>query len=200
VGHRCSIELPDGGSCTVDLDRDVALALAEATGRAPEDAWIVAVGEALAREPGWLPGYGRDERRPALAVRPGEAAMYHASSSANRASIGTHGLDWTRMGAAPGIAGSRRPEVPAVFLCDDRESAEWFIRMATDTTYQPIVEAADIWRVDARGVWIESGPDGWWMAFQAFAADRVRLATEARASAVGTSQAAITSDADGRHR
>jgi hypothetical protein len=47
--------------------------------------------------------------------------LYHVSSTANRASIGAHGLDWTRMAAAPGIAGSAEPEVAGVFLCDEDE-------------------------------------------------------------------------------
>jgi hypothetical protein len=38
------------------------------------------------------------------------------SSVLNRHSIAQYGLDWARMGAAPGIAGSRRPEVEGVFL------------------------------------------------------------------------------------
>ena len=32
--------------------------------------------------------------------------LFHVSSALNRESILAHGLDWTRMGAAPGIAGS----------------------------------------------------------------------------------------------
>jgi hypothetical protein len=52
---------------------------------------------------------------------PGMQPLYHVSSTANRESIAANGLDWTRMGAAPGIAGSAEPEVAGVFLCDEDE-------------------------------------------------------------------------------
>jgi hypothetical protein len=42
-------------------------------------------------------------------------SMFHVSSALNRASTMAHGLDWNRMGAAPGIAGSQSPEVEGVF-------------------------------------------------------------------------------------
>jgi len=45
--------------------------------------------------------------------------LFHVSSAANRKSILAHGLDWTRMGAARGIAGSTTPEQEGVFLCRD---------------------------------------------------------------------------------
>ena len=35
--------------------------------------------------------------------------LYHVTSVLNRESIAQHGLDWRRMGAARGIAGSRAP-------------------------------------------------------------------------------------------
>ena len=35
--------------------------------------------------------------------------LFHVTSAANRESIRSHGLDWTRMGAARGIAGSMTP-------------------------------------------------------------------------------------------
>jgi hypothetical protein len=47
----------------------------------------------------------------------------------NRASIERHGLDWRRMGASSGIAGSRRPELPGVFLCRDELEVDFFCRM-----------------------------------------------------------------------
>lgn len=47
----------------------------------------------------------------------------------NRQSIAQHGLDWTRMSAAPGIAGSRRPEVEGIFVCRDEEEAEFFLQI-----------------------------------------------------------------------
>jgi hypothetical protein len=46
-------------------------------------------------------------------------AVFHGSSVANRESIAKHGLDWTRMGVAPGMAGSQKPEVEGCFVCID---------------------------------------------------------------------------------
>ena len=43
--------------------------------------------------------------------------LFHVTSALNRDSILAHGLDWTRMGAAPGIAGSLTPEEEGMFLC-----------------------------------------------------------------------------------
>lgn len=54
---------------------------------------------------------------------------FHVTSSLNRASIAQHGLDWTRMAAAPGIAGSRQPEVEGCFLCVEPYEQEWFVDM-----------------------------------------------------------------------
>ncbi|MGW5655143.1 hypothetical protein [Streptomyces humi] len=54
------------------------------------------------------------------------STLFHVSSVLNRQSIAQHGLDWTRMGAARGIAGSRRPEVEGTFVCRDEEEAKFF--------------------------------------------------------------------------
>ena len=70
--------------------------------------------------------------------------MWHVSSSRNRASIEQFGLDWTRMGAARGIAGSTRPENDGIFLGVDRHEADYFVRM--NNTGGPV----DVWEV--RGV------------------------------------------------
>jgi hypothetical protein len=43
-------------------------------------------------------------------------------------SITRVGLDSSRM-AVRGIAGSNRPEVDGIFLCRDREGADWFVNM-----------------------------------------------------------------------
>jgi hypothetical protein len=67
--------------------------------------------------------------------------MFHVTSTRNRASIEAHGLDWSRMGAAPGIAGGRAPEVEGVFLCPDRDTVEWFLRL--NNTGGPV----DIWEI-----------------------------------------------------
>ena len=51
------------------------------------------------------------------------ARLFLLTSAMNRESILAHGLDWTRMGAAPGIAGSPVPEKEGVFLCCLRRAA-----------------------------------------------------------------------------
>lgn len=66
---------------------------------------------------------------------------FHVSSSRNRESILEHGLDWERMGAARGIAGSRSPEVSGVFVCRDADEADYFVRM--NNTGGPV----DLWGV-----------------------------------------------------
>ncbi|MFE0521436.1 hypothetical protein [Streptomyces sp. NPDC058954] len=68
--------------------------------------------------------------------------LLHVSSVLNRRSIAQHGLDWTRMGAAPGIAGSSRPEVEGIFVCRDEEEAEFLMQI--NNTGGPI----DVWSVD----------------------------------------------------
>jgi hypothetical protein len=79
--------------------------------------------------------------------------LFHVSSAANRDSILAHGLDWTRMGAARGIAGSTAPEADGVFLCADEFEADLFVQM--NNTGDPV----DVWAVtgiDERQL-IESG-------------------------------------------
>ncbi|MBM9465855.1 hypothetical protein [Nakamurella leprariae] len=68
--------------------------------------------------------------------------MFHVSSVRNRASIQRHGLDWTRMLDAPGIAGSREPEATGVYLVPDRFTAQFFVRL--NNTGGPV----DVWTVD----------------------------------------------------
>jgi hypothetical protein len=70
--------------------------------------------------------------------------LFHVTSAANRDSIRVHGLDWTRMGAARGIAGSTRPEADGVFLCDEFEVG-FFTRM--NNTGGPV----DVWSVAGVG-------------------------------------------------
>ncbi|WP_189262041.1 hypothetical protein [Streptomyces fuscichromogenes] len=66
----------------------------------------------------------------------------HVSSVLNRRSISRHGLDWTRMGAAPGIAGSGRPEVEGIFVCRGEEEADFLLQI--NNTGGPV----DLWSVD----------------------------------------------------
>ncbi len=53
-----------------------------------------------------------------------------------------HGLDWTRMAAAPGIAGSREAEEEGVFLCRDESEVSFFARI--NNTGGPV----HVWAVD----------------------------------------------------
>lgn len=66
---------------------------------------------------------------------------FHVTSSSNRESIRLNGLDWTRMGAAAGIAGSRVPEVEGCFLCSEHD-IHFFVTM--NRTVVPV----DVWAVD----------------------------------------------------
>lgn len=68
--------------------------------------------------------------------------MFHVSSALNRESILAHGLDWSRMSATRGIAGSLAPEVEGVYLCRDEYEAANFAQM--NNTGGPV----DIWTVD----------------------------------------------------
>ena len=67
---------------------------------------------------------------------------FHVTSVLNRESIRAHGLDWSRMGAARGIAGSTRPEADGIFLCGEEFTVEFFLRMNNTDS------AADVWQVD----------------------------------------------------
>ncbi|MGW3137169.1 hypothetical protein [Streptomyces sp. NPDC001139] len=80
--------------------------------------------------------------------------LFHVSSVLNRQSIAQHGLDWTRMGAARGIAGSRRPEVEGIFICRGEEEAEFFLGIINNTG-----GPADLWSVDGidEGLLLDNG-------------------------------------------
>ncbi len=84
----------------------------------------------------YLPiGTGRIRQTPVV------TRYFHVTSTLNRASIYAHGLDWTRMGAACGIAGSRSPEQAGCFLCLDDFEIEIFIRI--NNTGGPV----DVWEI-----------------------------------------------------
>jgi hypothetical protein len=72
------------------------------------------------------------------------------------------------MGAAPGIAGSGVPERAAVFVCDSRDEAGFFLQMAGSLS--------DVWAVRADGLWVENGPQGWWIIAEQVEPGRLRLA------------------------
>ena len=58
--------------------------------------------------------------------------LFHVTSSSNRASIETYGLDWRLMNSAPGIAGSTRPEEDGIFVCTGEYDAEFFVQYLTN--------------------------------------------------------------------
>jgi hypothetical protein len=70
-----------------------------------------------------------------------EGVLFHVSSVANRASIRQHGLDWRRMGAAPGIAGSPVAEQEGCFLCPDAFTVDFILGL--NNTGGPV----DVWAV-----------------------------------------------------
>jgi hypothetical protein len=125
---------------------DPDVVLAEVAERTPDDPWVTAVCAALRREVAWA----HRGRRSALFVVQGTGEMFHVSPASNRESIRRYGLDWVRMGATPGIAGSRQPELEGIFLCANRQDADFFIEMGST--------ASDIWAVDVSGAWLEGDP------------------------------------------
>lgn len=68
--------------------------------------------------------------------------VFHVTSVLNRDSITAHGLDWTLMAAAPGIAGSLRPEEEGCFVCVDEFEVSFFLRI--NNTGGPV----DIWAIE----------------------------------------------------
>jgi hypothetical protein len=79
--------------------------------------------------------------------------LFHVSPAANRNSIREHGLDWTRMGAAPGLASGRHlPEEPLVYLDEERGFSLWFRNHG---------QLMDVWEVRADGLDLVRTGDGW---------------------------------------
>ena len=68
--------------------------------------------------------------------------MFHVTSVRNRESIELNGLGWRLMGAAPGIAGSPRPEQEGCFLAPDEWTADYFVEI--NNTGGPV----DVWAVE----------------------------------------------------
>lgn len=161
VEDQCSVEL-DGRMYRGQTAQVVSRALA----RHPDDPWVEAVVSALQRERGWRSWGSGWGRRHQLEIKRGEGFMYHVSPSVNRASILRYGLDWHRMGAAPNVAGSPRPELPGVFL-QEHEHDDFFVDMARTAT--------DMWRVRVDGFWLESGPSGWWVVPHPISRERLDL-------------------------
>lgn len=97
------------------------------------------------------------------------SVRYHVTSVLNRDSIRTHGLDWRRMGAAPGIAGSRRAEQEGCFL-GEAYDADYFVNMNNTGG------SVDVWGVV--GVDVDdlvTSPENYFYVATVIAPDRLRL-------------------------
>lgn len=121
-GRICAARSPDDGRVAFGTTEEV---IASVTGCPPDDPWLRAVCQALGRERIW-----DGSRRSTLDVNQGTGEMLHVTATSNRESIEQHGLDWRRMAASCGVAGSRVPELEAIFLCESREDVSFFTRMA----------------------------------------------------------------------
>lgn len=162
-GEMCLVHRGDGQYIAEGRTGDV---VAAATGLDRDDPWVCAVVQALERERGWKAAGSGWGRRNALELRLGRGCMYHVSASANRESIRRHGLDWRLMGDVPGVAGSKGPELPGIFLQEHAED-DFFVQMARFPT--------DIWEVNVKELWLESGPSGWWLVSSPIDSDRLAL-------------------------
>jgi hypothetical protein len=97
------------------------------------------------------------------------ARLFHVTSVDNRASITEHGLDWTWMNAARGIAGSRRPEQEGCFLADE-STADFFVQL--NGTGGPV----DVWAVeDVDEVLLLTSPEGFEYLPERISANRLTL-------------------------
>jgi hypothetical protein len=79
--------------------------------------------------------------------------LFHASPTANRASICAHGLDVSRMSVA-GIAGSPDPEEEGVHLAESLWEGFWYASFGQ----HPCV---DIWQVQTSGLRLREVNEGW---------------------------------------
>ena len=129
--------------------------IAALTSRPLDDPWVREVVAALGRDREWATRWraGTGRLRQHLEIVRGRGKRVHATAAANRESIDRHGLDWNRMGLAPGLAGDTRPELPAIFVCEDLDDVSFLLRIARVPT--------DIWSVDVDGIWLENAPNGW---------------------------------------
>lgn len=170
-GNPCGARLQGSGGATFGTPDEVLSAMA---GTRHFAEWILRVRAALDRERSWCEDaqIGISTRRSSLEIYPLRGELYHVSSSTNRESIRQHGVDWQLMEAAPGVAGSTRFELPAVFLNESFGEAEFFVDMARF----PV----DVWAVEATGLWGENGPDGWVIVPEPISTERLRLVDQDR--------------------
>lgn len=161
----------DGSICRALTSRGrivgtTATVLAAACELPLNDNWVQAIAAALDRERGWQTwgsGWGRSH---GLEMKIGQGMMYHVTAVENRSSIEQWGLDWDRMGSAPGVAGSLKPEAPGIWLSEHSED-DFFMEMAR--------HAVHMWEVDVTGLWLELRPQEWWFTSERIAPDRLRL-------------------------
>ena len=144
--------------------------LAALTSRPLDDPWVREVAAALARDREWatLWGAGTGRLRQRLEIVRGRGTRVHATAAVNRESIDRHGLDWNRMGLAPGLAGNTRPELPAIFVCEDLDDASFLLQHVAQVP-------TDIWSVDVDGIWLENAPNGWQLISHPVARERLTL-------------------------
>ena len=71
------------------------------------------------------------------------------------------------MGLARGLAGNTRPELPAIFVCEDLDDVSFLLHMAQ--------VPADIWSIDVDGIWLENAPNGWQLISHPVARERLTL-------------------------
>lgn len=170
------VELDDQGEMWAGSYRDCPDAygragdvIAALTSRPADDPWVREVVAALDRDLEWArwwgPGTGR--LRGSLEIVRGQGERVHATAVANRESIYRHGLDWNRMGRAPGLAGSTKPELPAIFVATDLGAVSYLLHMS----HVPL----DIWAIDVDGLWLENGPTGWDVISRPVSRDRLSL-------------------------
>jgi hypothetical protein len=136
------VAIGPGGDATGALPDVLTSAAADDTD--PE--WTHAMAAALQRE------IAVSDRRTMLLVKRGAGPSYHTTFAANRQSIQRNGLDWWRMNGQ-GIAGSRAPEWPGIFLCATLEDARFFVMIGARRN--PV----DIWSVQLDGQWLEGARD-----------------------------------------
>ena len=152
-----------------DANGSAGEVIAALTAKPLDDRWVQAVVAALDRDREWASwrGAGEGRLRQHLEIVRGRGERVHATAAANRESIYRHGLDWNRMGQAPGLAGSTRPELPATFICEDLDDVSYLLHMAQVPT--------DIWSIQVDGLWLENGPTGWQVIGHPIASDRLAL-------------------------
>jgi hypothetical protein len=78
-----------------------------------------------------------------LEMKLGAGTMYHVTAITNRSSIQRWGLDWDHLGDSPGVAGSRTPEAPGIWL-NEYADDDFFVEMAR--------HAVELWEVEVTGL------------------------------------------------